>query len=283
MKDRYYKSSLGKLRYRQLGESGPVVLLLLHGLGGSIENWQYNIQELAKHFKVYAIEPIGCGSSDKPAIKYTLDVMADSVIEFLRAQNFEKLSLVGNSMGGALSLKLANECPELIDKMILAGSAGFSCEMPLMFRLVSIPFLGELLFKPSVEGTRKAISSFVYDSKCITEKFFQQCYENSSRPGQVRVTLSILRAHMSIFGINRALFEREFAKFKTIKNKTLLIWGREDPIINYDSANIALKALVNSQLETFEKCGHLAQIERPKDFNQLAVNFLLQDKYDGYK
>mgnify|MGYP000211062312 CR=1 FL=1 len=274
MNDQFCATSLGKLRYWQQGTTGPVIVLI-PGLGGSLENWQYNVEELSKHCQVYVVDPIGFGRSDKPDIKYLFEVIANSVKEFLQVMNIEKAHLIGNSLGGAIALKVAHESPGVIDKLVLADSAGFSRHLPFAFRIASVPILGSFLLRPKLEFTRKALESFVYDKETIKEDFVEQMFKLASLPGQKRVILSILREHVNLFGMKRDVFNREFSKIKGITNSILLIWGREDPVIRFADAQIALHNSPHSTLETFEKCGHLPQIEMPHKFNQSVINFII--------
>ena len=273
MNNQFCDTSLGKLRYWQQGDNGPTVILI-PGLGGSLENWQYNVDELSQHCKLFVVEPIGFGRSDKPFIKYSFTTLADSIKEFLAVMQIKKADLVGNSLGGAIALKVADDCPDIIDRLVLVGSAGFSTKLPFAFRIASVPVLGTLLLRPKLKFTKKALESFVYDPKTITENFIRQMFALSILPGQRRVVLSILRENVNLLGMKQAIFERESNKIKKIDNNILLIWGREDPVIKFENAAIALENLKHSQLETFEKCGHLPQIEMPQRFNQCVIDFL---------
>lgn len=100
MEDRYIKVGDANIRYWAMG-SGPL-LLPIHGLGASVEYWQQNIEPLSQHCRVYAMDLLGFGRSDKPRIEYSLHYAAQFIADFMDAQGIERASLAGNSMGGPL-------------------------------------------------------------------------------------------------------------------------------------------------------------------------------------
>src|SRR5216684_4487556 len=94
-----------KLHYLEAGKGAPVVLL--HGLGGDGSRWRPNIEPLARDFHVFALDQIGFGESDKPLANYHTGMLAEFLVDFLKAVNAPKASLVGNSMGAGDALYTA--------------------------------------------------------------------------------------------------------------------------------------------------------------------------------
>src|SRR5579884_248579 len=111
-----------KLHYLEAGQGPPVVLL--HGLGGDGSRWAPNIEPLARDFHVFALDQIGFGQSDKPLANYHTGMLAEFLVDFLKAANVGRASLVGNSMGASVALYTAARFPLAVDKIVLADGGG---------------------------------------------------------------------------------------------------------------------------------------------------------------
>jgi pimeloyl-ACP methyl ester carboxylesterase len=113
-----------KLHYREAGRGAPVVLL--HGLGGDgLSRWRPNIGPLAADFHVIALDQIGFGQSDKPLANYHVGMLAEFLVDFLKAIGISKASLVGNSLGASVAAYTAVHCPNMVDRLVLADGAGY--------------------------------------------------------------------------------------------------------------------------------------------------------------
>src|SRR5919109_166011 len=112
-----------KLHYLEAGRGAPVVLL--HGLGGDGSRWAPNIEPLARDFHVFALDQIGFGQSDKPLANYHTGMLAEFLVDFLKAANVGRASLVGNSMGASVALYTAVHFPDAVDRLVLADGGGF--------------------------------------------------------------------------------------------------------------------------------------------------------------
>ena len=115
------------------GDSGPVVLLI-HGFGASVYHWRYQIPALSKHCRVFAIDTLGFGFSDKAVVDYDgYSIWSDQISDFIRqviqkpdggGSSDEKVVLVGNSLGGYNSLATAATHPSLVKGVVLLNAAG---------------------------------------------------------------------------------------------------------------------------------------------------------------
>lgn len=111
------------IRYTVQGQGKPV--LLIHGFGASIGHWQKNIPVLAeKGYRVFAIDLLGFGGSDKPPLDYTLELWQDQLVAFWQAHINEPTIFVGNSIGGLISLMMLADHPDLSAGGILLNCAG---------------------------------------------------------------------------------------------------------------------------------------------------------------
>lgn len=270
LQDRYVKVGSVNTRYWQAGDSGNTVILL-HGGGGYIELWKYNIFELAKHHRVYAFDMVGAGRSDKSNADYTFDFMAQFTRDFMQALDIPQASLIGTSAGGGVALTFALNFPELVDRLILVGSAGLGQEISFLLRITTLPGLGRLFRSPSKTGVAVLCKQAVYDSKLITNEIVEEFYQMATLPGAAEATLNVGRSNFNIWG---QFYQSIVERLQTISAPTLIIWGRQDPMVPVSHANNAAKLIPNSRLEIFEECGHWSSIEHPQKFNQLVSEFL---------
>ena len=132
LQDQYIKVGNINTRFWAVGNEGTTVILI-HGHASSAEHWIYNINNLAKHHRVYAIDLAGFGRSARPPVLFTCSYGAQFVKDFMEVQHIQKASLVGNSAGGGVVLQFAIEFPNKVEKLVLANSWGLGKELnPLL-------------------------------------------------------------------------------------------------------------------------------------------------------
>jgi len=274
MDDRYVKVGDAKVRYWAMGGGPP--LLLIHGLGASVEHWQRNMEPLSQHCRVYAMDLLGFGRSDKLRIEISLPYAARFIADFMDAQGIERASLVGNSMGGLIALRFAIEFPERLDKLVLVDNAGFGRELNLMLRLMSLPLVGELVCwcLSSKWGMDMMLRMLLYDPRSVTDEWVRKMAELARLPGARDSFLSVLRYGVDLRGLRREILGPLLAQVPRIKAPTLIVWGAQDRFIPVAHAHIGQGMIAGSRLHIFDRCGHVPQIERAEEFNRLVVDFL---------
>ncbi len=143
--DRHVRVGQINARYWADGNQGSPVILV-HGLGGYIENWAPGFATLAAQHQVYAVDLPGHGKTDKPqSISYTIESLSRFIKDFMTALGIEKAHIVGHSLGGAIGTRLVLTQAAAVDRLVLVSSAGLGREIAAMLRIISIPILGELL------------------------------------------------------------------------------------------------------------------------------------------
>jgi len=272
-KDRYIKVGNINTRFWAAGDKGTAVVLV-HGLGGSIENWVHNIDALAQHHSVYAMDLVGFGRAEKTPLTHDLNVLVKFINDFMKTQSIEKASLVGNSLGGGLVLRFAIEFPGKVEKLVLVDNAGMGRGVILDFKVASLPLIGEFLTHPSRKGTARLWKKVVYDSSLVTEKLVEESYGLFTLPGAQKALLATLRAGTNLLGQRADLTGSLISKLGTITTPTLIFWGQQDRILPLTHAHIAAKKIPNAKLHIFDRCGHMPQFEHPEEFNKLVLDFL---------
>jgi len=273
-----------KIHYLRGGQGPP--LLLVHGLGSSAAvEFYYNLEALAAHHQVFAVDLPGFGQSDKPPLEYTIGLFVRVLRDFMTSLKLERSALMGVSMGGRVALGLALDAPESVDRLVLVDALGVGQPRPVLaYRLLLTRGLGEF----TLSGTARALRRM--DPRTIRR--FWGWYLR--RPGSVDTILSddrinnhslllstpayraaYLSALRSIAGTRRlrdgVVVEERLAE---LAMPTLLIWGRQDHIFPASHAEAASRRIKGAQLEIFEQSGHTPQMEEPERFNRLVLDFL---------
>jgi 4,5:9,10-diseco-3-hydroxy-5,9,17-trioxoandrosta-1(10),2-diene-4-oate hydrolase len=271
--DKYVKVGEVNTRYWVQGSQGLTVILI-HGIGAAVDSWAFNINALAQKHRVYAIDLVGFGRSDKPSVEYSLPFFAQFVKDFMETQNIDRPSLVGWSLGGGVSLQFAIQFPERLDKLILLDSMGFGRETHLMFRLSSIPWIGKMLSRPSKKGTARLLKECVFDHTLITDEIVDLYYQFAALPGGHEAWLATLCSNASFSGIKKEVIQAFRHNLGAISKPTLIIWGKQDRVLPVKHASIAESWITNARVHLIDDCGHCPQMEHPEEFNTQVLEFL---------
>jgi 4,5:9,10-diseco-3-hydroxy-5,9,17-trioxoandrosta-1(10),2-diene-4-oate hydrolase len=272
--DQYVEVGSIQTRYWTLGDEGPPVLLI-HGIGASMESWAANVGPLAEAHRVYALDLVGAGYTDKPEAPYSLSYLAQFVADFMETMDLTRASVVGHSLGGGAALKLALEHAEKVESLVLVASAGLGREGHIFFKLASLPLVGELLIRPtSREGVAQSLETFYTDPSMVTEERVDLSYDLLSQPGYQRAYLSMVRSLATVFGARKSVIRSIVDHLDEIKAPTLVVWGEEDNILPVKHAHVAAEGIPDARLHIFEDCGHMVPEEKPEAFNDLLTAFL---------
>jgi pimeloyl-ACP methyl ester carboxylesterase len=270
--DRYIRVNEINTRYWQVGEAGSEVILL-HGGNGSIEFWLYNLAALAQQHRVYAFDMVGAGKSDYPDADYSLTYQAEFLKSFMLALGIESATLVGNSMGGAVSLQFTRLYPDRVDRLVLVDSMGLGKEINLGIRLITLPAIINML-RPSRWMIPAMLRSNFYNGRELPPEWIELRYPVFAIPGRNKVILQLGQSNFTLRGVRQDVYQPIVDSLPQITQPTLIIWGDCDRIIPVKHAYIADKGLPNSQLQIFPKCGHHPYLEYPDRFNLSVLEFL---------
>jgi pimeloyl-ACP methyl ester carboxylesterase len=257
-----------KTNYLEAGAGPPVVLV--HGSGPGVTayaNWRLTIPDLAAHFRVLAPDMAGFGFSDKPDVVANMARWVGQLTGFLDALGLERASVVGNSFGGGIGIRLAADHPDRVDRLVLMGSVGIS--FPITEGLDHV-----WGYQPSPENMRRILDYFAYSRELVNDELAGVRYRAALAPG-------VQEAFSAMFPAPRQRWVEAMAtpedKIRGIRHETLIIHGREDKVIPLDNAYRLLRLIERSELHVFGRCGHWSQIEWAADFNALLVRFLSRD------
>ncbi len=268
------KSDLSSVRlYRETYGAGDPILCL-HGLGASLYSWRHLIEPLSKTNRVILVDFKGNGKSPKPRdTHYSIQNKTDEIYQLINDEALSNLTLIGNSLGGGISLLLAlrliEESPGRLARLILIDSAADKRFVPVHLKLVR-SFLGPVLIygAPSSLAARMTLRYCYYNTRKVTAEQIKAYAEPLASDGGKYAFLQT--AKQCIPENADELLE----KLGTITVPTLIIWGRQDKVIPLEVGNILHRAIPNSTFEILEECGHIPQEEKPEETIRLISRFL---------
>ena len=221
--DRYIQVGKYNVRYWDEGsQSAPVVLI--HGLGGFIEDWLPSFEALAAQHRVVAVDLLGHGRTDKPRDgAYRVADLAQFVNNFMAALAIEHAHVVGHSLGGGISMRLTLMHPAAVDRLVLVSSAGLGKAATIGLRIASIPLLGELFTLPSRIGVAQSARFVLHDPKGMTGELIELGYQMSALPGAQQAFLKTLRANGNLFGQAKNLYGPIIEELPSITKPVLVL------------------------------------------------------------
>ncbi|MEL6440047.1 MAG: alpha/beta fold hydrolase [Cyanobacteria bacterium J06621_8] len=270
-----------KIRYTVAGEGKP--LLLIHGFGASIGHWRKNVPVLAEAgYKVFALDLLGFGASDKASLDYTLGLWQEQIADFWQEHIKEPTIFVGNSIGALLALMLVTEQPEIAAGGVLINCAGglnhrpgdlnpvLGLVMSGFAKLVSSPLTGKFIFdnvrrKSQIKRTLKQVYR---DRQAVTDELVELLYQPSCDPGAQQVFASVITAPAG---------KTPNELLPNLKHPLLVIWGEKDPWTPVTGAKIYQDLAANNPDVKFElvpNAGHCPHDENPTMVNSQIIEWL---------
>ena len=262
-----------RLAYLDVGKGQPVILI--HGFGGSMWQWEHQQQPLSAEFRLITPDLIGSGLSTKPEIEYRPEQMLDYFIGFMDALGIRQVALVGNSMGAGLAIGMALTYPDRVSQLVLIDGLPANVRerltSPSIKRALDtaapswLASFGNWLFGGvMIESVLKEI---VHDPALLTPAVIERSNRNRRRPG-VMPPLMTVRDTLP-------LWESGFAKrIGEIRHPTLILWGEEDRVFPLSAGEDLQRTIKGSALVRIPNAGHIPQWERPDLANRAMIEFL---------
>lgn len=265
--------------YTQKGSGHP--LLLIHGIGAGASSYSFrkNFDELSKDYKVYAIDLLGFGQSDRPRIDYTAELFTDIISDFVKYIIKQKTAVVAISLSAAFVIKAASKNPLYFDKMVLVGPTGIiNLTKPTkvfeeaLYRTLRSPYMGTSVY--NMITSRMGIKEFLkrnlyYNEEMVTDEMIEHYYNSCHFKGinSKYATASFLSGHM-----NADISE----ELQNITIPMLTIWGKnaklspEQESKEFEDLNSNVKTLI------YKDCGMSPNEEYSQKLNDDVLSFLSQ-------
>lgn len=247
----------GKMRYAKRGESGEPVILL-HGFGGDLDNWLFNIDALAESNTVYALDLPGHGQSAKSLADPSLASLTAAVREFMDETGLKSAHFVGHSMGGAIAMKIAGEDPSRVKSMSLICSAGLGPEFG--------SYVGDYVAAESRRDLKPVLEMLFADKSLVSRQLVDDVLKYKRLDGVEPLLKSL----------GEALFGGGTQKDLPVKSAAgraadvQIIWGKEDEIIPAAHAD----NFPGAKVHVLEGAGHMVFMEKANDVNALLKSHI---------
>lgn len=226
------------INYTVKGDGAP--LILIHGLGTSIDSWSLNIKGLSEKFKVYALDMPGFGDSITNKI-LSSEELADIVAKWCEKMDIKKAHFVGHSFGGEICLWLGIKYPRLVKSLVLAASTG------LCSNVSHIEKLKNLL----IDGVREPLY------------FLPKLLRAYHKAGPWRIIITV---HKS--------YQKNLCKYLSkIKCPVFIVYGARDPVIIPEEDKKAVKKIKKAKVKIIDST-HGLIFDSPEEFNQEVINFI---------
>lgn len=272
MADRFVVVGGARIRYRREGAGSPVVLI--HGLGASLEAWDLTTPALADRHTVVRFDFPGFGLSDPLPDAYTAEGAADAVAAIAAALGVGRAALVGTSLGGGIATLAAGRAPNLFTAVALVAPAGFARPVGRAVRWLAVPVVGEMLIAYLRRHPRRSMEGAYADPTRVPQWVVEVARRNLARHEVRRTILRVLRETLSPGGVRPELVRAIRDAARRIAAPTLVIWGTADRVIPCAQAQAVAEAIPAARLRLLPALGHVPYLEAPDAFNVVLSDFL---------
>lgn len=261
----YLKTARGlRLHYHEAGSGEPVVLIHGSGPGASgYSNFKLNYPVFAKAgYRVLVPDLPGYGLSDKPENQdYVNDFFVDTLHDFLAALKLSRVTLLGNSLGGAIALGFALKHPQQVARLILMAPGGVE-ERDTYFQMEGIKLMMPLFAQGPLtpDSMRKLLSLQLYDPKLVSEELVAE-----------RVAICALQPR-SVLATMRV--PNMTGRLPDIRCPVLGFWGMNDQFNPVSGASKIAAGCPNARVTLVNHCGHWVMVEHRHYFNRACLDFL---------
>ena len=255
----FMETSAGRLRYAQRGDDGPVVVLI-HGFGGDLDNWLFNIDALAEKAKVYALDLPGHGQSGKQITEPGLRVLANAVLTFMDTVGIDSAHLVGHSMGAAVAATAACDAPDRVQSLSLISSAGLGAE-------INSSYIDGFVAAQTRRELKPVLLNLFADTSLVNRAMVDDLLKYKRLDG-VYEALRQLADNLFVDGVQQSIIASQIS---ALGLNTLVIWGAEDGVIPATHAH----NVETARVKIIEGAGHMVQMEQATLVNELLLGHIL--------
>lgn len=247
------------------GEGKP--LLILHGYLGMSDNWKTLATQFASEgFQTHALDLRNHGRS-LHSDDFTYDAMVQDILDYCQGNNLETVSIIGHSMGGKVAMFFATKYTERVDKLII-GDIGPKYYKPhhqdIMAGLNAVDFSK----KPERSEVDELIAQHISDFG--TRQFLMKSLY-WKEPGQLA-----FRFNLSVFNDNIDVIGEALPEGAIFKKPTLFLRGGNSNYIKDEDFEMIKRYFPNAEIKTIENAGHWLHAEKPKEFYQESISYLLK-------
>ena len=271
-----------KIHYVQSGTTGPD-LVLIHGFGASTDHWRKNIEVLSQHYRVWAIDLLGFGRSQKPKTVYSADLWRDQLQDFCREVVQAPVFIAGNSIGAYAALCFGVDCPDQTQGVILINCAGpfteddsvqktgwqqllsetsrTALKLPFVIEIASFFMFNRMRDRQRI---REVLLKVYKNPAAVTDRLVEEIYRPAFDEGALDVFAAVFRTPSG---------RKLDVLLKMLRKPLLLIWGEADPWMTTSKAQRFMTHYPEAALEWVD-AGHCPHDESPEVVNAILDRWI---------
>ena len=272
-------AGVGHIHYLTAGDEDAEPVVLLHGLSATAGMWLPMFDALADEYRVIAPDRPGRGLSVAPSFNsgsLRSDLTA-YLVGLLDTLGVEQPHVVGNSQGGLQAFLLTIDHGR-VDRLCLVGApGGLTRDLPLSYRLLTVPGLNRLLSwlqnrGDPMENSKESVGQFVVDDTEIPAVFYEMAVAGSELPGRSESFLSFVSALGKRMRMHPVFDSSE--EIVDIERPTSFLWGEEDWFMGPDFGRPVVDQMADAELHALEEHGHIPWLEPGDETERLVRAFL---------
>lgn len=264
-----------KLSYVDSG-SGEAILFV-HGLLGSHRNWRHLVDRLDNTNRVIVPDLFGHGASEKHEGDYSPSAQAATLRDLINRLDIDRVTIVGHSLGGGISLAFCYLFPDRVERLVLVGTGGLGREVSPALRAATLPvadWVLPVIASPWVRGgaelVGRGLSLFGWrasqDIRAAWEGF-TELSDADARRAFLATTRAVMNSHGQTIAAHEYLLE-------LAELPVLVVWGTNDMVIPVDHAKRLGELAPECRVEIFDGAGHFPHLDRPDRFADVLRDFM---------
>jgi pimeloyl-ACP methyl ester carboxylesterase len=275
--ERRYPWKYGDMFYEVKGERGAKPLLLIHSFapGASSYEWRRNIDTLARQYRVYTVDLLGFGLSDKPAINYTPETFTDLIGDFIREVIGKPTIVVAHGLSGAYVIADAYRDPRFFERIVLVTPPEAMLEEPSMGLLNSVvgfalrtPVIGQSIY--NVFTSRAALRRYYdregyHNPSLITDDLIEYLYTSAHQPNACFAMAAVR---------GRSLTLDVYEAFARLRPPITIVLGRESVPPPAEVSEAFKRVNAKADVHVLDKCSRQPQDEQAEQFNKLIAGLV---------
>ena len=268
---------VGRMRMSALitGSESAEPLVLIHGLGATKSSWLPIVPELARRYRVIAVDLPGFGASSKPIGPYNAAWFSGHVFRLLDELGYDRALLAGNSMGGRISIEMAMQTPERVAGIAcLCPAAAFS-ERPLLWMArIARPELGVLAARLPRARVHAGLRELFAVPGRVDDTWYDAAVDDFLQVWRAPAARMAFFASLRNIYLDEPYGEAGFwARLAEMAPPALFVYGRRDVLITSRFARRVRLTAPNATVEVWNDCGHVPQIEHPERTTSKLLDF----------
>ena len=265
----YVQAGPIRTRFLEAGFANHEAIVFLHGSGGYLEAYLRNVRAHAERYRVFAIDMIGHGYSDKPDHPYEPKHYARHLLDFMDTMRLERVHLSGESLGGWVAEHMAAYHGDRVGRIVLNTAAGVHYDPEVSSRIYNLSIKASS--EPNRENIRKRLEWLMLDASIVTDEMVELRYRVYTQPGFAKAMQNIMCLHTPEYRLPNLMIAGEWSR---IKAPTLVLWTTHDPGSTIEVGKKLAAGIAGSKFVVMDNCGHWPQFEDADTFNRIQLEFL---------